>query len=94
MPWFNQTQKIQWVTRYTFLHSSDDNGLRLNRYERNVVSGRGDEYHEVFIGLNWFIYGHKFKWQNGLQYTHMDDAANDGGEYHGWGFTSGLRVYW
>jgi phosphate-selective porin OprO/OprP len=94
MPWFNQTQKIQWVARYTYLHSSDDNGLRLNRYERNVVSGRGDEYHEIFIGLNWYIYGHKFKWQNGLQYTHMDDAADDGGEYHGWGFTSGLRVYW
>ena len=82
------------MARYTYLHSSDDNGLRLNRYEGDAVSGRGDEYHEAFIGLNWFIYGHKLKWQNGMQYTHMDDAADDGGKYDGWGFTSGLRAYW
>lgn len=30
----------------------------------------------------------------GLQYTTMDDAASDGGEYDGWGLTTGLRLYW
>jgi phosphate-selective porin OprO/OprP len=94
MPVYDQTAKLQWVARYTYLYSGDDNGLRLNRYERDVVSGRGDEYNEVFIGLNWFFYGHKFKWQNGWQYSRMSDAADDGGKYDGWGFTSGLRVSW
>jgi phosphate-selective porin OprO/OprP len=41
-----------------------------------------------------FFYGHKLKWQTGLQYTRMDDEADDGGEYDGWGITTGLRIYW
>jgi phosphate-selective porin OprO/OprP len=94
MPWWMQTPQLQWVARYTYLTSSDDNGLRLNRYDRNVVSGRGNEYHELFAGLNWYFYGHKLKWHNGLQYTDMQDDAHDGGKYQGWGFTSGLRVFW
>jgi hypothetical protein len=40
------------------------------------------------------FYGRKLKWQNGLHYAHMQDDAGDGGKYQGWGFISGLRVYW
>jgi len=94
MPTFNASERFQWVFRYTYLHSTDDNGLELNRYEDAVVSGRGDEYNEAYVGLNLFIYGHRLKWQTGLQYTRMDDAAGDGGEYRGWGLTTGLRAYW
>jgi phosphate-selective porin OprO/OprP len=94
MPWWMQTPSLQWVGRYTFIGSSKNNGVRLNRYERDIVSGRGDEYHELFVGLNWFIYGHKLKWQNGLHYADMQDDAHDGGKYQGWGFISGLRLYW
>jgi phosphate-selective porin OprO/OprP len=82
------------VLRYTYLDSDGANGLRLNRYENRVVSGRGDEYNEYFAGLNLFFYGHKFKWQTGLQYTTMDDSADDGGEYDGWGLITGLRISW
>jgi phosphate-selective porin OprO/OprP len=94
MPWWRQTPALQWVARYTFMRSDDDNGLRLNRYERDIVKGRGDEYQELFLGLNWFFYDHKLKWQNGLHYTDMQDDADDGGEYQGWGLISGLRAYW
>jgi phosphate-selective porin OprO/OprP len=94
MPWWMQTPHLQWVARYTYLYSSDENGLRLNRYERDIISGRGDQYHELYAGLNWYFYGHKLKWQNGLHYAYMQDDAGDGGKYQGWGFISGLRVYW
>lgn len=94
MPFYNHSELLQWVVRYSYLSSQDDNGLRLNRYENEVVSGRGDAYHEIFGGLNLFFYGHKLKWQTGLQYTSMNDAANDGGEYDGWGLTTGLRISW
>lgn len=94
MPWWMQSPDLQWVARYTFMYSDDDNGLRLNRYERDIVKGRGDQYHELFLGLNWYFYGHKLKWQNGFHYTDMQDDANDGGEYQGWGLISGLRAYW
>ncbi len=94
MPFYNASELVQWVLRYTYLDSDGDNGLRLGRYENEIVSGRGDEYHEFYAGVNVFFYGHKLKWQTGLQYTTMDDAADDGGEYDGWGLTTGLRVYW
>lgn len=94
MPFYNVSERWQLVLRATALDSDGDNGLRLNRYENRIVDERGDEYLEAFAGINLFLYGHRLKWQNGLQYTDMDDKAADGGRYDGWGFTSGLRVYW
>jgi len=94
MPFYDITQHIQLVLRYTYLKSDDNNGVRLGRYENEIVKGRGDEYNEIYGGLNVFFYGHKLKWQTGLQYSTMKDAADDGGDYKGWGLTTGLRVSW
>ncbi|MFV8816921.1 porin [Haliea sp. E17] len=94
MPFYDLDERWQILARYTCLSSADDNGLRLGRYENAIVSGRGDEYTEYYLGLNLFFYGQKFKWQTGLQYTEMEDAADDGGDYRGWGLTSGIRIYW
>lgn len=94
MPFVNFNEQLQAVVRYTYLNSTNDNGIRSGRYEREIVSGRGDEYHEAYSGFNLFFYGHKLKWQTGLQYTIMNDTADDGGEYKGWGITTGLRAYW
>jgi phosphate-selective porin OprO/OprP len=94
MPTYQQSEKVQWVARYTYLNSSEDNGVRLGRYDRDIVSGRGDKYQEVYGGINWYLNGHKLKLQAGLQYAKMDDNANDGGAYDGWGFTIAMRSYW
>ena len=94
MPYYNFGKHIQTVLRYTYLNSEDENGLRLGRYENEIVDGRGNSYNEIYGGLNLFFYGHKFKWQTGLQYTTMDDDAGDGGEYQGWGLSTGLRLSW
>lgn len=94
MPTYQQSEKIQWVARYTYLNSSEDNGVRLGKYENKVVSERGDKYQEVYAGVNWFLNDHKLKLQAGLQYAKMDDNANDGGAYDGWGFTVAMRSYW
>ena len=112
MPWFNITEKLQIVGRYTYLASSGPDGLRFNRYESTlavntnkngtakvnkfgaVSTQRGDEYNEVYLGLNYFIYGHKLKLQTGWQYAWMQDSANNGGAYHGWTWTSSLRISW
>jgi phosphate-selective porin OprO/OprP len=91
LPFYNFTEHIQAVLRYTYLSSKDDNGLRLGRYENEIVEGRGNKYNEIY-GI--FFYGQKFKWQTGLQFTTMVDDANDGGKYKGWGFSTGLRLYW
>lgn len=94
MPFYNHSELLQFVLRYTWLDSDGENGLRLGRYENEIVAGRGDRYEELYLGLNLFFHGHRFKWQTGLQYAEMDDAAGDGGTYRGWGIGTGLRLYW
>ena len=94
MPYFNVTDKLQLVGRYTFLESDDPNGVRLGTYESRIVSGRGDEYNEMYVGANYFFYGHKLKLQTGVQFADMNDRANDGGAYSGVAWTTGLRIGW
>ncbi len=95
MPFYDITDKTQVIFCYTHLDSSGDNQLRASRWEDRLDRGeyRGDDLTEYFFGLNHFFYGHKLKWQNGLQYTELDQA--DGSkEYKGWGFTTAFRISW
>jgi phosphate-selective porin OprO/OprP len=94
MPFVNATEKLQFVGRYTFLKSDDRNGVRLATYESRVVSSRGDRYNELYLGGNYYFYGHKLKLQSGIQFADMNDRANDGGAYSGVSWTTGLRVGW
>lgn len=94
MPFVNVTRTLQAVGRYTWIGSGDSNAIRFGTYESRVVSGRGDDYRELYVGANYYLYGHKLKLQTGLQWADMDDRANDGGEYSGLAWTSGLRVGW
>lgn len=86
--------KLQVVGRYTYMSSDEPNGIRLGRYEREVVSGRGDDYHEFYAGLNYYIYGHKLKIMSGVTYTMMDDSTNSGGDFDGLMGVVGLRMHW
>ena len=95
MPFYDITDKTQAIFCYTHLESSGDNQLRASRWEDRLDRGefRGDDLTEYFFGLNHFYYGHKLKWQNGLQYTELNEA--DGSkEYEGWGFTTAFRISW
>ncbi len=94
MPFYNQTERLQTVLRYTYIKSTGSNGIRLGRYENEIESGRGNRYNEIYAGFNVYFYGHQLKWQTGAQYVRMDDTAADGGKHEGWGLTSGLRASW
>jgi phosphate-selective porin OprO/OprP len=94
MPFYDLGAGFQLVGRYTFIQSDEINGVRLATYENQVVSGRGDEYNELYLGLNYYFYQHKLKLQTGVQFADMEDGANDGGAYSGVGWTTGLRVSW
>ena len=93
-PFFNATDKLQFVTRYTFMTSHDPNGIRLAKYETAIVSGRGNRYNEFYLGANYYLYGQKLKFQTGLQFANMKDRANDGGAYSGVSWTNGIRIGW
>jgi phosphate-selective porin OprO/OprP len=92
-PFYNITKDLQVVARYTHVESDGANGVRFARYENALTGGRGDEYDEVYAGLNYYIYGHKLKLQTGFTYTQMKDAANDGGALNGWTATTAFRIY-
>ena len=62
--------------------------------KNKVVSGRGDNYHELYTGVNYLFFSHKLKVHLGMQYTQMADVEDDGGEYNGWGFSTAVRSYW
>jgi phosphate-selective porin OprO/OprP len=94
MPFFNVTDQLQAVGRYTYIDSVNANGIRLATYESRVVSGRGDKYNELYLGANYYFYGHRLKLQTGVQWADMNDRARDGGEYSGVSWTTGLRVGW
>ena len=94
MPFYNVTPRFQIVARETHLKSSDPNGVRLATYENTVVPGRGDRFQEIYLGANYYFYGHKLKLQSGAQFGDMDDRANDGGTYNGFSWVTGLRVSW
>ena len=94
MPFLNVTDKLQFVGRYTLLDSAEPHGIRLATYEKAIVSGRGDRYDELYLGANYFFYGHKLKLQSGAQVADMDGSTGDGGSYSGVSWTTGLRVSW
>jgi len=94
MPFLDLSKIFQLVGRFTLVSSSNDKGVSIGRYEREFDLGKGDNLQEWFLGLNLYLYGHKLKWQNGIQYTRMDDDAKDGGSYNGLGFTSAVRLSW
>lgn len=95
MPFYNFTDKLQGVLRYTFIESDGDNGLRMTSYESSAVNGgKGDQYQELYAGLNYFLYGHKLKLQTGLSFLSMRDQADDGGAFDGLSWITGIRVAW
>lgn len=94
MPFYNISDDLQFVGRYTFVASQHVNGVRLNRYERQLVPSLGDRYNEIYFGVNYYFYGQKLKLQSGIDFADMRDRADDGGAYSGVAWTTGFRMSW
>jgi hypothetical protein len=97
MPTYDFTKKLQVVARYTYAHSGDD-ALRLqSRYERKADEltdgGNGGTYNAGYLGINYFLYGHKLKLMTGVEFSSMD-GGSDGGDFDGVTGLAGVRIYW
>ena len=69
--------------------AANPDGLSLpSRYEgaSDTTDGSGNTYTSAYLGINYYIYGHKLKLMNGVEYSHLG-----GGDYDGFTFLSGLR---
>lgn len=89
---------LQLVGRLQLASSSDADGIKLgSRYEgvspetdpltgARTSDAKGNSYVSTYLGLNYYIYGHKLKLMNGVEWSHLG-----GGDYTGTTFLSGLR---
>ena len=101
IPSYYISKSLQLVARYQYANGEND-GLQLqSRYERLAAvpggtltdSGRGENYHAFYLGLNYYLYGHKLKVMAGAEYHHMDNGNDNGGEFSGVTGLVGLRMF-
>jgi len=66
----------------------------MGRYPKKYLSSsKYEDVHDFFLGMNCYLYGHKLKWQTGLEYNiAQNDSAGD--DYAGLGVTTGFRISW
>lgn len=85
---------LQVVARVQYATSDQVNGLGLpGRYEAAMPGDdRGDEYLSGYLGLNYYLYGHKLKLMGGVEYSAMEGNSL-GGDYDGWTALAGLRFF-
>jgi hypothetical protein len=77
--------RLQGVFQYQYAGASEDEGIRANsRYVRSqhsagvdVNSGRGDELHTLYAGLNYHICGDNAKIMAGIEYAALETPSGD-----------------
>ena len=99
MPWYWITEsKLQAVIQYQYAGASQSEGIRTNiRYLRtehgagvDVNSGRGDELHTLYAGLNYHICGDSAKVMGGIEYSFL---ATPKGDLNALTYLVGFRTY-
>jgi phosphate-selective porin OprO and OprP len=79
---------LQLVGRVQVANGDGADSIRVSsRYERLENSDSfGNTYASAYLGLNYYLYGHKLKLMNGIERSHLG-----GGEFDGYTIMSGLR---
>tara|TARA_R110002096_G_scaffold173997_21_gene349691 strand:- start:1371 stop:2507 length:1137 start_codon:yes stop_codon:yes gene_type:complete len=92
MPYFDLTDRLEAVLRYQFVMADEMDGIPVQkRYEREGSPvARGDEYHAIYGGLNWYICGDKLKIMNGVEWSTIDGFDRD---HNFWTFMTAVRMY-
>lgn len=97
--------KLQAVVQYAYAGSEEDQGVRTNsRYVRatnfggggnpNITnSGRGDELHTVYAGLNYLICGDNLKVQLGAEYSSLNTPGRGDGDVDALTYLFGFRSF-
>jgi len=95
MPYYSVTEKLEGVFRYTYADSDGGDGIRLaRRYERqvdNLEVDRGENYHSIYLGANYYIYGDRLKLMSGVEYSTAD--LGDGSGWDSWTWFGGVRFH-
>lgn len=100
MPTYDISKKVQVVGRFTHAEGDDYTLRAQGRYERGQEiggisipgSGYGDNYNAYYLGLNYYICGHKLKLMSGLEYSEFDGSAVNG-DNDSLTWVNGLRFF-
>lgn len=98
MPWvWIVPEKLQAVFQYSLSGSEEPSGIRANtRYLAgsqniaNVNSGRGDELHTFYLGLNHHLCGNNLKLMGGIEYAALKTS---GGHVSALTYSLAARVF-
>jgi phosphate-selective porin OprO/OprP len=99
-PFYDISENFQVVLEYAGVTSLDNEAdVNMSRYAaRNTPTGvrrnRGETVHNLLAGFNWYLYGHKLKWHNAIEYNYAANVNDSGDDYNGYGVTSALRISW
>ena len=99
--------KFQAVAQYGYAGASEAQGIRTNsRYVRatnyggggydgnNVTnSGRGNELHTVYAGLNYLVCGDNLKFQLGAEYSSLNTPGKEDGDVDALTYLFGFRSF-
>lgn len=77
--------KLEFVARYQYQGSSEEEGIRMNsRYVRraelggtDLDGGRGDKHHSIYTGLNYHFCGNNSKVMAGVEYETLNGMKGD-----------------
>lgn len=96
MPFYNISDSLQLVFQYAGVTSLDNQpDVKMSRYAgKNADDAKVETSHNVLLGFNWYLYGHKLKWQNAVEYNYGKSLAGTDEDYNGYGVTSALRISW
>ena len=95
-PFYNINEQLQLVLQYSaVLDLENQSTVRMSRYAyKNVTGKKVESTHNLLLGFNWYLYGHKLKWQNAIEYNFGEDLDQSGKNYSGYGLTSAFRMSW
>jgi len=67
------TDKLELVTRYQLANASLTGGLRSQRrYESPAGLPAGEHYQATYLGLNYYVAGHRLKLLTGMEHARMN----------------------
>ncbi|VGO11666.1 hypothetical protein PDESU_00211 [Pontiella desulfatans] len=95
-PFYDISDEFQIVLEYAGVTSLDSEvDVNMARYaSRNVAKTKVETAHNLLAGFNWYLYGHKLKWHNAVEYNFGKNLGGTGADYNGYGVTSALRISW